>query len=268
MNPHIKTKPTMINYLLKIRYFLIRTLLPWMLKDTSPEKKDLEMVFCDNFIQPFWHGQKWDVGSSNIYHPRRLWQWYGPPFIRKGKGVFRVRYNPKTIHVYQMGKHITFPFETSRIRTVAEFQHGRFECRMSMPTGKFAWPAFWLWGAPWPPEIDVIEAYGRESGNINEQEINLHWGTQQDHKQLRPWRIKIGKRRFHEFAIEWHPHKIDFFTNGIKVFSFRNRKILDKWFSQKMWIVVNHAIKKQMPRDYYSEFEVDYVRAYKLKYHG
>ncbi len=256
----------MLNKLLRIRYQIIRKLLPGILKDHSPEKKKGELVFCDYFNKKSWDGSLWDVGSSALYHPRRPHQWYGAPFLRGDKGVFTVKHNPRRLWVYQNSQYQIFPFETTRIRSVQKFKYGRFECRMSLPGGKHAWPAFWLWGAPWPPEIDVIEAYGRESGVVDEQEINLHWGGPRPFNvQMNPWRIKLGKRKFYEFALEWHPDKLDFFTNGIKVFTFRDKEILQQYFSQEMWIVVNHAIKQMVPKDYYSEFQVDYVRAYKLK---
>lgn len=41
--------------------------------------------------------------------------------------------------------------------------YGYFEIEARMPRGKGRWPAFWLTfaGAGWPPEIDVLEAYGK-----------------------------------------------------------------------------------------------------------
>ncbi len=211
----------------------------------------------DNF--EFFDESKWTVGSSNIYHPRRPQQWYGKPEVKDGKGVFFVKHNPRKIWVYQHNKYHTFPFETSRIRSKLYQKYGRFECRMSLTSEPHSWPAFWLWGAPWPPEIDVIEAYG-----CNRQEINLHWGEGDNPEMMGAWKLRLGKRDFHEFAVEWSPDKIEFFTNGVKVFVFKDRELLDRWFGQGMWVVVNNAIKQEPEStDYYSEFLVDYVRVYR-----
>ena len=55
-------------------------------------------------------------------------------------------------------------------------QYGRFECRMTIPHEKYVWPAFWMWGSTWPPEIDVHELYGGKDGKkAGRQEMGLHY---------------------------------------------------------------------------------------------
>ena len=140
-------------------------------------------------------------------------------------------------------------------------QYGRFECRCTLPKGKNLWSAFWMYGDGWPPEIDVLETSG-----LGVQEINLHWGHPEDGTKdsLGAQKIRIEKdseTNFHEFAVEWTPEKIDFITDGIKVFTYRDTGVLDKYFNTPMGMLINHGIKNLDVEE--STFHVDYVRAYK-----
>ncbi|ETX27236.1 glycoside hydrolase family 16 protein [Roseivivax isoporae] len=55
-------------------------------------------------------------------------------------------------------------YGTARITTAETWSqvYGYFEIEARMPRGRGRWPAFWLTlaGPGWPPEIDVVEAYG------------------------------------------------------------------------------------------------------------
>ena len=270
------------NRYLRARYGFYRRFRPKRLRDMSPKyKRGMHLTLEENFDKKSWNKTgddvHWKVGGSNIYHPRRLNVWYGEPELRKGGyAAFTSKYNPREIKIWQTGEYHTFPYEVSKLFSynLLEQRYGRFECRMTLPHAKHSWPAFWLWGRPWPPEIDMIEAYGRETGDdVVYQEINLHWGTQDNHQQMTPWKIKIDEpenigNNFYEFAVEWTTDKIDIFTNGVLVFRFSDKHILKKWFNQPMWVVVNNSIRhagvEELGTDYYSEFLVDYIRVYQF----
>ncbi len=270
------------NEYLRFRYGAYRTFGSEKIQNRSPlEKEGFTLVLNETFEQVSWHetGDKnhWKIGGSNLYHPRRLNVYYGPPELREGGyAAFTSRYNPRELYVYQLDSVIEFPYEVSKLFSYnfIEQQYGRFECRMTLPYAPHSWPAFWLWGRPWPPEIDIIEALGRETGkSVVYQEINLHYGTQKNRKQMGAWPVKIDRPRnignvFYEFALEWYPDRLDFYTNGVLVFRFDDREILDTWFNQPMWVVINNSIRyagfDELGKDYYSEFLVDYIRVYKL----
>lgn len=270
------------NEYLRMRYGAYRIAGSEKINNKSPlEKEGFELVLNETFERVSWNEtgdtEHWKVGGSNLYHPRRLNVYYGPPELREGGyAAFTSRYNPRELYVYQLDSVIEFPYEVSKLFSYnfIEQQYGRFECRMTLPFAPHSWPAFWLWGRPWPPEIDIIEALGRETGkSVVYQEINLHYGTQENRKQMGAWPVKIDRPRnignvFYEFALEWYPDRLDFYTNGVLVFRFDDREILDKWFNQPMWVVINNSIRyagfEELGPDYYSEFLVDYIRIYKL----
>ena len=269
------------NEYLRLKYGIYRTFNSEKISNIQPlEKEGYTLVLNETFDRVSWNekGDKnhWKIGGSNMYHPRRLNVYYGPPELREGGyAAFTCRYNPKELYVYQLDSVIEFPYEVSKLFSYnfLEQQYGWFEVRMTLPDAPHSWPAFWLWGPPWPPEIDVIEGLGGETGKgVIYQEINLHYGTQKNRKQLGAWPVRIDRPRnvgkvFHVFAVEWTPETIDFYTNGVLVFRFNNREILDKWFNLPMWVVINNSIRyagfEELGKDYYSEFLVDYIRVYK-----
>lgn len=280
-------KDFMVNIYLLIRYSLIRIFKPRLFVRYSEREKDgLYCTFEDYFDEVSWDGSKWDVGESwGLIHPEMMNTYKSEPIIRDGAVVFFARYNPKVFNVNN--KDTIIPFEVSWLSSHNTHiqKYGRWECRMTLPYGKAAWPAFWTWGQQWPPEIDIIEGYGGRNGNITKQYITIHYGHK-DHggrKKIKSFGIRLDtspyKELFHEFAMEWTPESISFFTNGIKVFQMTNKKILDDWFNNfggEHRTLINHNLEnkgvhgtKYLNPDeveyYYSEFKVDYIRIYQLK---
>jgi hypothetical protein len=277
-----------INIFYKVRFWFYRNFATHMLSSSSFKTKDnLELVFDDDFKEVSWgnsdENKKWIIGEGwGIFHPDKPNVYYGKPelvedTIFPSYTRFTAKYNPRTFPDDQRtGQPITIPFEVSLLSSCINFkqQYGRFECRCTIPHESRVWPAFWLWGSTWPPEIDVFEFFGKENGKGSyTQEINLHYGMVEEGTKgnLHGWRVRVekeGEKKFHEFCVDWKPNKIEFITDGVRVFRFTNKKTLE-WFNKeiaKMWIVVNHSVDITYDRndeDYYSEFLVDYVRAYK-----
>jgi beta-glucanase (GH16 family) len=253
----------------------------------------MELTFSDHFYEKSWgnneEGFQWIVGEGwGVFHPDKPNVWYGPPQTTKepyGNAKFTAKYNPKTFSDDgKTGNPITIPFEVSLLSSCVSFkqQYGRFECRCTIPHDRGVWPAFWLWGSTWPPEIDVFELWGGKDGKrAGIQKPDLHYGVVEDGTKgsipRNPVRVerkdenKHWSQYFHEFAVEWTPTKIKFITDGVTIMRFTGKKELE-WFNKdtaKMWMVINHSIEEAMvdsnEENYYSEFLVDYIRAYQWK---
>lgn len=275
-------KDWIANIYYRIRFNYYRKHKPYLLKNHSSKfKKNYTILFDDDFDKVSWEGdnRKWNIGEPwGAFHPDHLNKYFCPPKLGTNScAIFYIEYDPKTFTLYN--DEVKIPYKASWLNTAKTFvqQYGRFECRMTLPIEKGVWPAFWLWGPTHPPEIDVIEAYGRDTGeSVVYQEINVHWRIYSGaHRHAVPWKIKIDdyneglRDRFHEFAMEWNKDGIYIYTDGILVYQFTNKKVLEKMYNKeyiKPFMLINHNITSHVDGSekdkYYSEFKVDYVRAY------
>jgi len=277
------------NHYYRLRYYFIRRFRKSKLKNKSPEnKRGYKLTFLDNFDKVSWgtsqDDKQWNIGEHwGRFHSGKPNVYYGPPKeIKDNCAVMSVEYEPREFTVN--GKREKIPFKVSCLSSHPwKQQYGRFECRMTLPVGVAVFPAFWIWGTTWPPEIDILETHGGERGQLSTlQRMSIHWGEGEDQTSIKAWRVKIDDTKnktetgFHEFVLEWSPNKIEMFTNGVKVFEFTNKKILDDWYniwSSESWVILNHSLQptgtnrtkylaEEDEKDYYSEFRVDYVRVY------
>ena len=272
-----------VNWRLRNEFNHIRKYKPNLLVNKSnPIKKGYKLTFNDDFdkVSWSWKGKnaKWGIGEDwGAFHPGWTNKYFGEPILTDDScAKFIVKYKPKIFKTED--KEILIPYVASWLSTANTFQqqYGRFECRMTLPKERGSWPAFWLWGPTWPPEIDIIEAYGKNGGkDIVFQEINVHWNNIfGNRKNMRPWPIQIDdydedlSNRFHEFALEWTPDGLYFYTDGIKVFQYTNKRVLNRNYNSegvKPFVTINNNIMKEIDGSdpsYYSEFKVDYIRVY------
>lgn len=280
-----------INSCLKFRFWFIRNLMPWKLAYESPEQKNGRVLtFKDEFDDITWsgtgEGKKWKYGQHwGQFHPDHPHLYSYEPILEVNYSMakFFADYHPYTFpDDFRTGNPITINHRKSSLSSNHVQQYGRFECRCSIPFFRGTWPAFWLWtqkgedGSKIYTEIDIFELYGKEDGkSAGIQCINLHYHQQPEKWQtMRAWKVKVQRDPndliFHEFVLEWKPDKIELFTDGIKIFRYTRKDILDKYYNQpgqNMWIIIGNGIDKEfVPADdteYESEFWVDYIRAYK-----
>lgn len=279
-----------LNVFFRTRFWCYRKIFKWKLKNNSPrDKEGLDLTFEDEFDEVSWgtkpENKKWLIGEGwGIFHPDKNIHYYGNPELipNTSTAKFTVKYEPKTFpDDYRTGNPITIPFKNSLISTHFSHrqQHGQFECRCTIPYEKAVWPAWWMYGNGWPPEIDIFELYGKKDGKTSGvQCINLHYGKSDQpgtRDRMRSWDVRIdtvkNRNAFHEFTLKWTDKKIECFTDGIKVFRYTRKDVLEKWFNDEanMQLILNHGLGERYigrdEEDFYSEFLVDYVRAYEFK---
>ncbi|HJV20153.1 MAG TPA: family 16 glycosylhydrolase [Sediminibacterium sp.] len=166
-------------------------------------------------------------------------------------------------------------------RNKAAFTYGRIEVRAKLPAGRGTWPAVWMLGtnidaATWPAcgEIDIMEHVGYEKdsiyGTIHSDAYNHIKGTQKGKAIY----TADPYSRFHVYAIEWTPEKIDFMMDGVVYNHIRNEHLsVKEWpFDAPFYLILNLAIgggwggKKGVDDAIFPAImEVDWVRVFQSK---
>ena len=173
-------------------------------------------------------------------------------------------------------------FSSARLKTLGlqEFQYGRIEARIKLPSGQGIWPAFWMLGAQFPTvgwpacgEIDIMEHIGREPktvhGTVHGPGFNRGDGIGAS------YHVDEGSMadEFHIFAIEWLPGHIQWFVDGnlFHTVSITSLPPEGRWvFDQPFFLLLNVAVGGDWPgipdstTQFPQQMLVDYVRVYQI----
>ena len=171
-------------------------------------------------------------------------------------------------------------YTSARLKTqgLQEFQYGRIEARIKVPSGVGLWPAFWMLGASfdgsnWPDcgEIDIMEYVGREPdlviGTAHGPGYSGALGLSRWNRQT----YDIADD-FHTFAIEWEAGQIKWFYDGAEYFTLTRADVGDReWvFDQPFFIILNLAIGDTLggiiglDTAFPTQLQVDYVRVFQV----
>ena len=156
-----------------------------------------------------------------------------------------------------------------------EFQYGRIEARVKVPSGAGMWPAFWALGNDietnsWPNcgEIDIIEYVGKNPGQIFTSVHTASSFGNTVNTQITP--IPNVEDDFHVYSIEWNKDFIEFFFDDSRVYRYAPQiQNNETWpFNKPFFFILNLAVggnfggpvanNIEFPR----EFIIDYVRVY------
>jgi beta-glucanase (GH16 family) len=164
---------------------------------------------------------------------------------------------------------------------LAEWTYGYIEVSAKLPQGVGLWPAIWMLGTNraevgWPRcgEIDIMEHVGfnKDSifGTIHTGAYNHTKGTQKGKKIF----IDDPYNKFHLFALEWTPEKMDFLLDG-KVYNHieNEHKTTEEWpFDQDFFLKLNVAVGGGLggrhgidDSVFPQKMVIDYVRVYQMK---
>ena len=174
-------------------------------------------------------------------------------------------------------------YTSARIKTAGlqQFQYGKVEARIKIPSTQGSWPAFWMLGSDirtvgWPAsgEIDIMENIGSEP-SINHGTMHGP-GYSGGSGLTATYKLPGGARfdsDFHTFSIQWQPNQVMFFVDN-RCYASQSPASLPagtSWvFNQPFFIILNMAVGGNFPGnpDSTSQFPismyVDYVRVYSL----
>lgn len=173
-------------------------------------------------------------------------------------------------------------YTSARIKTSESFafRYGRVEARIRIPSTKGIWPAFWMMPrdsvyGQWPHsgEIDIMESVN----TADETYGTIHFGAPHHVHTGGVHRFADGRLHsedFHIYAIEWEPHEIRWYVDGV------HYSTKDEWtstkspfpapFNQDFYLILNVAVGGNWPGppDETSEFPqamlVDWIRVYQV----
>ncbi len=175
-------------------------------------------------------------------------------------------------------------YTSARLKTqgLQEFQYGRIEARLKVPSGAGLWPAFWMLGAGfsedseteanrWPNvgEIDVMEYLGREPdlifGTIHGPGYSGALGLTRWNRQT----YDIADD-FHTYAVEWDADGVSWFYDGELYYTVTPDDLVDRdWvFDKEFFLILNLAVGGQFPGpvaldlEFPVRLQVDHVRVY------
>ncbi len=169
----------------------------------------------------------------------------------------------------------TYSYTSGQITTEGSFsqQYGYFEMRAELPPGVGMWPAFWLLPvlsyAPgnWPPELDVLEAFGSPAADGEGGATQAHWDVHSTDaaQQAGNWvplpRGGNSETGFHTYGVLWTPQLLDFYIDGTEV----AQTATPSDFTQQMYMIANLAVGGYWPGNATGEngtMKIDYMRAF------
>ena len=175
-------------------------------------------------------------------------------------------------------------YTSGRIRTkgMRDFQYGRFEGRIKLPSTDGIWPAFWMLptGTPYGTwaasgEMDIMESVNTADSIFG----TAHYGAESPGNVGNGNGISTGEdfsADFHIYAMEWEPDEIRWYLDGQLYHTISS----GTWFSTNasgndrapfdvpFHLLLNVAVGGNFPGDpgpdavFPQTLEVDYVRVY------
>jgi len=251
------------------QYLGIKLDIYFNMKTNTPIKEKIE-----------WSGYTWRTKEPwGRIHPDKAWNYYD----KKAVGVdidgtlhLKTHYNPTSI----IHEHKVYEpkYGVGLISSTKKFHLGYFEIEAKLPTGYALWPAFWMYGSPWPPEIDIVEAY---TGNrqdylhfnihnplaYNKVESCIHHGVvAEGTKDSMPARagmiFKDPRKHFIRYACNWQKDKIEIYYDGRRVRTITDKQILKEMDQPQMVVINNHLTSKGLDKvnKQESDFQIKYFK--------
>jgi beta-glucanase (GH16 family) len=150
-------------------------------------------------------------------------------------------------------------------------QYGYFEMRAELPQGAGMWPAFWMLTdksylpGNWPPELDVLEAFGATAADGEGGATQAHWDVHSTNtsQQAGGWATVNANQynSYNTYGVLWTPQTLTFYYNGKAV----ARTPTPSDFAQKMYMIANVAVGGTWPGFATGEnatMKIDYIRAF------
>jgi len=128
------------------------------------------------------------------------------------------------------------------------WQYGYVEAKINLPSGKGAWPAFWMMPVhytSWPHdgEIDIMEEVGYHRDYVSSSlhaDGHVHSNGTQVTKEVY---CKGAEGEFHVYGMEWTPDYFQFYVDGQKTLYYKNpgTGVRDWPYDAPFYVILNLA---------------------------
>jgi beta-glucanase (GH16 family) len=187
-----------------------------------------------------------------------------------GVDPFRLENGALTIHAAPGSNPKRLPYNSGLITTERTFTqtYGYFEMRAKLAKGPGMWSGFWLLPTDksWPPEIDVLEAFGAPNANKEGAPDSIHVNAiTKDYPsgggggwEKVPADVFAG---YHTYGVDWKEDTITFYFDGKPVRQVKTPSDMHK----PMFMLANLAVGGKWPGPPAGEsadMKIDYLRAY------
>jgi beta-glucanase (GH16 family) len=157
-----------------------------------------------------------------------------------------------------------YGYTSGEINTYHSFSqtYGYFEMKAELPAGQGFWPAFWLLpeSGAWPPELDVMEVLGNNTGvlynTVHTNELGYH--TMAGDGGVSVADMSSG---YHTYGVDWEPDNITFYFDGHAVYQTATPSDMNA----PMYMIANLADGGYWPGGadgQTGQMNIDYIRAY------
>ncbi len=203
---------------------------------SSPDPSQVQgdnptLVFADEFNGASLDGSKWDTcypwaltGCTNVANGEA--QWYEPGQVRVSDGQLHL--------VAEPGGQNGYAYKSGMVTSSGQFDftYGYVEMRATVPFDAGIWPALWLLPSDgsWPPEIDMMEAFGARDGRVA-QTYHLAQGG-----SVARW-SQLDTTTPHTFGLLWEPNLLVFYIDGAEVY-----RTTEGVTAQPMYVLANLAV--------------------------
>ncbi|MDY7101849.1 MAG: glycoside hydrolase family 16 protein [Actinomycetota bacterium] len=200
------------------------------------------------------------AGCTNA--PNGEEQWYLDEQVHVTDGAVHLVAEDEPVEgVAPDGTATTFDYRSALITTDRgfHFRYGYVEIEARVPFDAGLWPALWLLPSDgsWPPEIDILEVFGRRDGLLG---FTFHGesGDKPEHRTT-----ISGLDDVHTYGLLWLPDRIQWFVDGEQVF-----EVLDDIPDHSMFLVANlavggdHTTEVDERTEFPASVEIDSVRVW------
>ena len=226
----------------------------------EPVSRGYQLTFSDEFdgttldrtkwIDSYPEGRRTNDDDTLQYFAKDGWE------VRDG--VLRLKTQRRRLG----GKAFTSGIVTT-FGKVAQAR-GWWEARIKLAGGTGLWPSFSLLPADdsWPPEIQIVQALGRDPRRIYMSLQPKGPGKKEPEADEQPLYMDDWTAGFHTYALEWTEDRINWFVDGVQRHWVTHDIPARAMYLLLLLNIGGEWAGKPDPAVFPAAMEIDYVRVY------